>query len=79
MYLLAERGGKRTKEEDKSGIGRLERMKLGNGIKVRDDGSNGIEILMSDVFDKINQLTPYDYLNQYHEENAIDPIPPVIY
>jgi hypothetical protein len=54
-------------------------MKHGNGIKVRDDGSNGIEILMSDVFDKINQLTPYDYLNQYHEENAIDPIPPVIY
>ena len=34
----------------KSGIGRLERMKHGNGIKGRDDRSRGIEILMTDVF-----------------------------
>jgi len=58
MYLLAERGGKRTKEEDKSGIGRLERMKLGNCIKGRDDRSSGMEILMSDAFAKVKPTDP---------------------
>ena len=32
----------------KSGVGRLERMKHGNGIKDRDHKSSGIEILMHD-------------------------------
>jgi hypothetical protein len=48
-----------------SGIGRLERMKHGNGIKDRDDRSIGAEILISDSFVKINptdplRLTPKD-------------------
>jgi hypothetical protein len=50
-----EHGGKRTREGAKSGIGRLERMKHGDGIKGRDDRSSGIEILMSDTFTKINK------------------------
>jgi hypothetical protein len=54
----AEHGGKRTREGVKSGIGRLERMKHGNGIKGRDDRSRGIEILMSDSFAKINPTDP---------------------
>ena len=45
-------------EGSKSGIGRLERMKHGNGIKDRDDRSSGIEILMSNVFAKINPTDP---------------------
>ena len=45
-------------EEAKSGTGRLERMKLGNGIKGRDDRSSGLEILMADVFVKINLTDP---------------------
>ncbi len=39
----------------KSGIGRLEH---GNGIKDRDDRSIGIEILMTDVFTKIESTDP---------------------
>jgi hypothetical protein len=39
-------------------MGRLERMKHGNGIKDRDDRSSGIEILMSDAFAKINPTDP---------------------
>ena len=46
------------REGTKSGIGLLERMKHGNGIKDRDDKSNGIEILMTDVFTKINPTDP---------------------
>jgi hypothetical protein len=38
----------------KSGVGLLERMKDGSGTKDRNDKSNGIEILMSDTFTKIN-------------------------
>jgi hypothetical protein len=33
-------------------------MKHGNGIKDRDDKSNGIEILMSETFAKINPTDP---------------------
>jgi hypothetical protein len=51
-------GRKRTGEGDRSGVGRLERMKHGTGIKVRDDKWNGIEILMTDPFVKINQTDP---------------------
>jgi hypothetical protein len=39
-------------------VGLLERMKHGIGIKDRDDKSNGIEILMTDVFAKINPTDP---------------------
>jgi hypothetical protein len=46
-------GGK-TREGTKSVVGSLERMKHGNGIKDRDDKSNGIEILMVETFSKIN-------------------------
>jgi hypothetical protein len=46
----AERGGKRTREEAKSGMGRLERMNHGSGIKSRNDKSNGIEILNGQYF-----------------------------
>ncbi len=54
----AEHGGNRTREGVKSGIGRLERMKRGNGIKDRDDKSSGLEILMVDTFAKINPTEP---------------------
>jgi hypothetical protein len=47
-----------TREGAKSGIGRLERIKHGNGIKDGDDRSNGIEILMTDTFSKINPTDP---------------------
>ena len=53
-----ERGGKRTREGAKSGMGRLERMKLGSGKKGRDDKSSGIEILMPDAFSRINPTDP---------------------
>jgi hypothetical protein len=39
-------------------------MKQGNGIKGRDDRSSGIEILMSDVFVKINPMDPLRLVNQ---------------
>ena len=54
----SERGGKRQREGDKRGIGRLERMKLGNGKKDRDDRSTGIEILMTGAFVKITPTDP---------------------
>jgi hypothetical protein len=54
MCHLTERGGIRTREGTKSGVGHLDRMKYGNGINVRDDKSSGLEILMTDVFAKIN-------------------------
>ena len=38
--------GKRTREGAKKGIGRLERMKHGNGIKDRDGRSNGVCFLL---------------------------------
>jgi hypothetical protein len=58
MFCRTEHRGKRTREGAKSGIGRLERIKLGKGIKGRDDRSSGIEILMSDAFPKINPTEP---------------------
>ena len=36
----------------------LERMKIGTGIKDRDDRSSGIAILMSDTFAKVNPTDP---------------------
>ena len=41
-------------EGDKSGIGRLERMKHGNGIKDREDKPRGIEIRIVETFTKVN-------------------------
>ena len=51
---LAEHRGRKTREGAKSGVERLERIKRGSGIKGQDDKSRGIEILMTEVFDKIN-------------------------
>ncbi len=45
-------------EGAKSGVARLERMKHGSGIKVRDDKSSGIDIRMSDAVAKINPTDP---------------------
>jgi hypothetical protein len=39
-------------------------MKHGSGIKVRDDKSSGIEILMADAFAKINPTDPSRLGNQ---------------
>jgi hypothetical protein len=39
-------------------------MKHGNGIKDRDDRSNGIEILMADAFAKINPTDPWRLAKQ---------------
>jgi hypothetical protein len=51
--------GEKTREGDKSGVGLLERMKRGSGIKGRDDRSSGMEILMTEVFVKINLTDPF--------------------
>jgi hypothetical protein len=48
----------KTREGTKSGRGCLQRMKLGNGIKDRDDKSRGIEIFMTESFAKINPTDP---------------------
>jgi hypothetical protein len=48
----------RTREGAKSGVGRLGRMKVGSGIKVRVDKSSGIEIGMADAFAKNQPKTP---------------------
>jgi hypothetical protein len=55
---LAEYRGEKTREGGKSIVGHLERMKRGNGRKDRDDTSNGIEILMTEVFVKIDPTDP---------------------
>jgi hypothetical protein len=39
-------------------VGLLERMKLGRGIKGLDDKSSGMEILIDEVFAKINPTDP---------------------
>jgi hypothetical protein len=46
---------------------RLERMKLGNGIKDRDDKSSGIEILMTESFVKNNPSFVLFIMNQESE------------
>jgi len=45
-------------EGGQSGVGCLERMKDGSGIKDLDNKSSGIEILMSETFTKINPTDP---------------------
>jgi hypothetical protein len=42
----------------KSGVGHLERIKHGSGIKGREDKSSGIEILIAEAFAKINPTEP---------------------
>jgi len=44
-------------EGSTSGVGHLERMKRGGGIKDRDDKSS-VEILMAEVFSKMNPTDP---------------------
>ena len=58
MPLRKNTEGKKTREGAKSVVDLLDRMKHGRGIKGRDDKSNGMEILMSDVFVKINPTDP---------------------
>jgi hypothetical protein len=55
-------------------------MKCGSGIKDREDKSIGIEILISDVFVKINPTEPLRLGQRKRSEgNEIDPIPPVVH
>jgi len=51
------------REGAKSGVGRLERMKSGSGIKGRDDKSSGIEILMAEAFAKIKNKIFFFYID----------------
>ncbi len=53
----AERGGKSTREGDKSGVGRRERMKHGSGMKGREKRSKGIEMSIADTFVIIKPTT----------------------
>jgi hypothetical protein len=54
-------------------------MKRGSGVKDRDDKSNGMEISMTETFDKINPTDPLILAKQspWRKRNDIDPIPPV--
>ncbi len=54
----AERRREKTREGDKSVVGRLERMKRGRGIKDLEDKSKGMEILMTEAFAEINPTDP---------------------
>ncbi len=50
MCLLDTTRRKKDEGGAKSGVRHLERMKHGNGIKSREDKSNGIEILITEAF-----------------------------
>jgi hypothetical protein len=50
-------------------MGRLDRMKHGSGVKGRDDRLIGIEILMSDDFDKINSTRLSLFIRNQENEN----------
>jgi hypothetical protein len=52
-------------------------MNRGRGKKDRDNRSNGIEILMSDSFAKINPTDPFILAKQAARRSEIDPIPPL--
>jgi hypothetical protein len=62
--MYREHRGEKTREGAKSGIGLLERMKRGRGIKGLDDKSKGMEILMADAFTKINPTDPLIFAKQ---------------
>jgi hypothetical protein len=55
----AEHGRKSTREGDKNGLERRERMKRGRGMNVRDERSRGIEILLVDSFTMIKPTAPF--------------------
>jgi hypothetical protein len=63
MCRYTERGGKRTREGDESGMGRLARMNRGSGIKDRDDRS-------TDAFAKINPTDPLRLTKQARAKDA---------
>jgi hypothetical protein len=50
--------GKKTREWTTSGVGHLERMKHGSGISGRGDKSRGIEMIITEVFSRINPSEP---------------------
>jgi hypothetical protein len=50
MFLLDTTRREKDEGGAKSGVRHLERMKHGNGIKSREDKSNGIEILITEAF-----------------------------
>jgi hypothetical protein len=52
----------------------LERMKHGNGIKDREDKLSGIQMLIAEVFAKVNPTEPLRLVKRC-EGNEIDPIP----
>ena len=58
MCRLGKSPRRKDEGRSKSGVTRLERMTRGSGIKDRDDKSSGIEILMTEVFAKINPTYP---------------------
>jgi hypothetical protein len=47
-----------SREGAQSVVGLLDRMKRGRGIKGLEDTSRGMEILMTEAFDKINPNDP---------------------
>ena len=61
---LAEHRGEKTREGAQSVVGLLDRMKRGRGIKDLDDKSRGMEILMTEVFVKINPTDPLILVKQ---------------
>jgi hypothetical protein len=73
VYLQQNKKGRRPKGEKKcakSGRGRLRQIKRGRGIKGRDDKSS-IEILMSEVFVKINPTDPLIIISVYTKESKL--------
>jgi hypothetical protein len=56
--VQVEHRGKQTREGAKSGVGLLERIKHGSGIKDWEDTSNGIEILKDETFANIKPTKP---------------------
>jgi hypothetical protein len=58
----------KTREGTKSGRGCLRRIKYGGGINDRHDKSRGIEILMAEVFIKINPKNCFYYYESIKRE-----------
>ena len=75
--VKSERGGKSTRDGDKSGVGRRERIKRGRGTQDREERSKGIEIRITDVFTIIKPTTPFR--NTKHEESETGPTPLTIH
>ena len=77
MPLRQNKGGISTREGTKIGVGRLERINRGRGMKDRDERSRGIEIRMTDVFVIIKPTSPFRLVK--HTGNETDPIPPAVH